>query len=140
MRVLSDSFRVRTAERICVRNVSEEVRKTVRSRGGKNGLVHVSIPHTTCALCVNEDEPGLTADIEHVAAQILSPIRKNRSFEHDNVDDNAQAHLTSILFGHSVTLPLQGGEIGLGTWQSILLVEMDGPRMREIGVQILTDE
>ncbi|MFQ5701109.1 MAG: secondary thiamine-phosphate synthase enzyme YjbQ, partial [Acidobacteriota bacterium] len=105
--------------------------------GIDQGLVVVSAPHTTCGITINEDEAGLRGDIERLATKLLDPLGQQAPFDHDRIDDNAQAHLTSILFGHSVHLPLSGSRLGLGRWQSVLLVEMDGPRSRSVSILIL---
>jgi secondary thiamine-phosphate synthase enzyme len=103
----------------------------------RQGIVVVSVPHTTCALCVNENEAGLRADLERLGRQILEPLARGGAFEHDRVDDNARAHLTSVLLGHQTTLAVRNGEPVLGTWQSVLLLELDGPRQRRLDVQVL---
>ena len=102
-----------------------------------NGIIVASVSHTTCCLTVNEDETGLKEDIRRVAERLLLPIAEDGRFMHDCVDDNAQAHLTSMLFGHSVTVPVKDGRLHLGTWQSVFLIELDGPRSRRLDVQIL---
>jgi secondary thiamine-phosphate synthase enzyme len=88
-------------------------------------------------MTLNEDESGLKNDIRRVAERLLSPLAGEERFAHDCVDDNAQAHLTSVLLGHSVTIPVRGGRLHLGTWQSVFLIELDGPRSRRLDVQIL---
>jgi secondary thiamine-phosphate synthase enzyme len=56
---------------------------------------------------------------------------------HDRIDDNAHAHIKAALLGSSATLPVEDGELLLGTWQRILLVELDGPRRRRVSVTLL---
>ena len=140
MKIHHGRVSVKTGGRVTVENVTAQVRGEVERSGIAAGLAVVTVPHTTCGLAVNEDERGLRQDIERLAASVLSPLAAQEAFRHDCVDDNAQAHLTSILLGHSVTLPVSGGANGsleLGTWQSIFLIEMDGPRERSLSVQIL---
>jgi len=128
---------VRTAAAIEVQDVTGTVRSAVRDAGVENGLVCISVPHTTCAVCINENEAGLRSDLERMAREILAPLASNGPFAHDRVDDNARAHLTAVLLGNAVTVPVTGGAPSLGTWQSIFLVELDGPRTRELHVQVL---
>jgi secondary thiamine-phosphate synthase enzyme len=97
----------------------------------------VSVRHSTCALSLNEDEAGLRKDLERVAGTLLDPMRKATSFRHDRIDHNAQAHLTACILGPSLTVPVEGGAMVLGTWQSVLLVEMDGPRTRRIDLTVV---
>lgn len=137
MKIHQGAATVKTAARISVENVTSFVAREVESSGVADGLLVASVPHTTCGLAVNEDESGLREDIERVAARLLSPIAQQGRFAHDCVDDNAQAHLTSLLLGHSVTVPVRDGRLHLGTWQSVFLIELDGPRSRRLDVQIL---
>lgn len=64
-------------------------------------------------------------------------VPKGKGYQHDQIDNNAHAHLRSVLLGSSVTIPIENGSLALGTWQSIFFVECDGPRRREVCVSIL---
>jgi secondary thiamine-phosphate synthase enzyme len=137
MRVHHAEVSVRTGGPIQTHDVTAAVRDAVRTAAVRDGLVLVSVPHTTCAVCVNENESGLRADLERLARRILEPIEREGRFAHDQIDDNARAHLTSVLLGHQTTLAVRDGEVVLGTWQSVFLIELDGPRQRSLQVQIL---
>jgi len=127
---------VETERKTQVVNVTGKIRDACSAMGLKEGLLLVSVRHTTCAVCVNEDEAGLRHDFERLGEALLNPFRGEDGYRHDRIDDNAQAHLTSILLGHSVTLPLRDHLPVLGTWQSILLLEMDGPRPRTLDLTV----
>ncbi|HKY32811.1 MAG TPA: secondary thiamine-phosphate synthase enzyme YjbQ [Candidatus Polarisedimenticolia bacterium] len=137
MRIYHGSSEVRTSGKVTVENVTDPVARLLGASGIAAGMALISVPHTTCGLAVNEDEEGLKEDIRRLAAGLLSPLAREARFRHDCVDDNAQAHLTSILLGHSISLPVAEGALCLGTWQSLFLIEMDGPRARRLNVQIL---
>jgi len=137
MKIHHGRVSVKTGGRVTVENVTAPVRAEVMRSGIAAGLAVITVPHTTCGLAVNEDESGLRQDIRRLAETLLSPLAAQEAFNHDCVDDNAQAHLTSILLGHSVTLPVSGGSLDLGTWQSVFLIEMDGPRSRSLTIQVL---
>lgn len=128
---------VKTGSHVSVENVTAAVRREVEKSGIGSGIAVVSVPHTTCGLALNEDEQGLRQDMRRLAERLLAPLCTDGPFQHNCVDDNAQAHLTSILLGHSVTVPIAGAQLQLGTWQSIFLIEMDGPRSRSLTLQIL---
>ena len=128
---------LRTGGPVKAHDVTESVCQAVHDSGVRAGIVLVSVPHTTCAVCVNENEAGLRADIERMARQVLDPLAREGGFQHDRVDENARAHLTAILMGHQTTLPVRDGEPVLGTWQRVFLVELDGPRQREIHIDVL---
>ena len=137
MKLYHAASAVRTSARISVENVTRQVREAVKASGVATGLAVVSVPHTTCGLAVNEDESGLRKDILKLAERLLTPLAGQEGFSHDCVDDNAQAHLTSILLGHTTTVPVQDGVPALGSWQSIFLIELDGPRSRSVHVTVI---
>lgn len=96
----------------------------------KNGLAVFNVMHTTAALVVGEDEPDLRDDLARVAAHWLADLRP---FQHGRYSaPNAEAHITSALAGTTLTLPIVDGKLLLGRWQSILLLELDGPRRRKL--------
>jgi secondary thiamine-phosphate synthase enzyme len=72
-----------------------------------------------------------------VASLLLEPLERQEPFRHDRIDNNARAHLTSIFLGHSLSFPIADGELHLGTWQNIFLLEMDGPRTRRLEMLFL---
>lgn len=134
MRVERLSFTVRTSSRFEVVDVTDEVQEGLRSLGVSDGIALISVPHTTAAVTVNEAEPGLMQDVVDAAKGLFDP---NGPWRHNLIDNNAHAHLTSVFIGPSVCLPVEGGRLRLGTWQRVLLVEMDGPRSRTIEVRYL---
>ncbi|MFB6208018.1 MAG: secondary thiamine-phosphate synthase enzyme YjbQ [Candidatus Nanohaloarchaea archaeon] len=100
----------------------------------ENGICLVHVPHTTAGITVNENEERLLEDLE----SLLEELVPGKGYLHDEIDDNAAAHLRSIILGDSVTLPVSNGNLELGTWQSVLLVESDGPRTRKVRLKTLT--
>lgn len=130
-------FTVGTRSRVEVRNITPEVLQALRGCPLREGILCVSLPHTTCALALNEDEGGLRQDLERLAAGLLDPLRHAGSFIHDRIDNNAQSHLTATLLSPSLTVSMTGGAPSLGTWQSVLLVEMDGPRTRIVDLTVV---
>ncbi|WEU39985.1 MAG: secondary thiamine-phosphate synthase enzyme YjbQ [Candidatus Odinarchaeum yellowstonii] len=136
LRILSKSFNIASKSRVEVINITYQVRDIISQEDLKNGLVNVFVKHTTCGLIINESEKGLISDIMSFLSKIV-PYKAG--YAHDRIDDNADAHLKSILTGNSVTVPILNGELGLGTWQSILLLELDGPRERTVNLTFLVD-
>ncbi len=131
------SVTIRTPDRVAVVNVTGEVREALRKSGLRQGIAVVSVSHTTCGVAINEDEAGLKDDLVRLAAHLLDPLETQGPFRHDRVDDNARAHLTSVLIGASIVVPVAGADLSLGTWQSLFLLEMDGPRTRRLDVTFL---
>ena len=99
----------------------------------RTGSCTVFVPHTTAGVVVNEAEPGLLDD---VGAFLERTVPWGDGYRHDEIDDNAAAHIRATLIGESVTVPIEGGSLRLGTWQSILFVECDGPRERRLHVVV----
>ena len=139
MQIANASLDIRTGGRIAIVNVTAEARKELSRAGVTRGLALLTVPHTTCGLCVNEDEPGLRRDLERLASTLVDLVKPQDGFHHDRVDDNARAHLTSILLGQSIALPVLDSKLSLGAWQSLFLVEIDGPRQRRLDMVFLGD-
>ncbi|MFA1611815.1 secondary thiamine-phosphate synthase enzyme YjbQ [Halobellus rubicundus] len=124
------SFQVETGERVDVRDVTAEVAAAVPA-DVERGVCTVFVPHTTAGVVVNENESRLRADLTRALDSI---VPRGDGYEHDAIDDNADAHLRAMLLGESVSIPVADGSLDLGTWQSVLFVESDGPRTRSVEV------
>ncbi|ERH06453.1 MAG: secondary thiamine-phosphate synthase enzyme [Halonotius sp. J07HN4] len=95
-----------------------------------DGVCTVFSQHTTMGVVVNEAESRLLGDL----ADALDNLVADESWQHDEIDDNADSHVRAMLVGESITVPVDAGEPQLGRWQSILAVECDGPRRRTLTV------
>ena len=126
-------------------DITPSVTELVREAGIRNGLMVVFSLHTTAAIKINENEPLLLQDMEHFLEHIASP---NGHYLHDdfnirtvNMTDeecpNGHAHCQHLFLGTSETIPIINGQMQLGRWQSIFLVELDRPRSREVLIQIV---
>jgi len=117
-------LRVKTPPRGLV-DITHEVEKFVSDAR----LVHIFVPHTTAALLLNENEPGLLEDIGELFERL---VPQEGTYLHNKIDNNAHAHLRSILLTPSLLIPAENGRLLLGTWQRIFLAEWDGPRERRV--------
>jgi len=124
-------FSVPTSKTTEVIDITEMILVAITGQQGKACLVH--IPHTTAAVMINEFEPNIKEDFE----TLYSSLVPDSDYKHEHVDKNARAHLTASLIGNSATFPIENGKPALGTWQRIIFVELDGPRQREVYVQVL---
>jgi secondary thiamine-phosphate synthase enzyme len=97
------------------------------------GICTVFVEHTTAGVVVQEAEARLLDDLEEALAALVP----DDGWRHDEIDDNAAAHVRATLLGEHVTVPVSDGTLDLGTWQSVLFVECDGPRRRS--VTVITD-
>ncbi|AEC52156.1 hypothetical protein PNA2_1241 [Pyrococcus sp. NA2] len=127
------TIRIRTSKEFEIVDITGEVEKIVRESNVKSGIALVFTRHTTTALTINENESGLKQDLENLLSRL---IPRGAGYLHDRIDNNAHSHLRGILIGPSVVVPIEEGRLLLGTWQSILFIELDGPRSREIYVKV----
>jgi len=95
---------------------------------GETGTCTVFVRHTTAGVSINEAEPRLLEDIE----ACLESVVPAEGWAHDELDGNAEAHLRTMLLGRTVTVPVTDGSLDLGPWQSVLLLDCDGPRTRSV--------
>ena len=125
------TFRVRTSEREQILIITAEVNAALGELGGGDGVCTIVVPHTTCAISVNENaDPDVPADL----VKALRAAVPNVSFRHG--EGNSDAHFLSMLIGPSLTWPYRGGRLVLGTWQGVYFVELDGPRERKVTVYV----
>lgn len=124
------AFTVETEDRTDVRDVTDRVADALPADA--DGACTVFVRHTTAGVVVNEPESRLMRDIEHAVGELIP----DEGWAHDEIDDNADSHLRAMLLGGSVTVSVEDGELALGTWQSILFVECDGPRSRNVEVVV----
>ena len=128
---MKTSFTVQTGAKAWIDNITESVRQAV---AGKSGLVHVSIPHTTAAVFLAEDDAELREDYVKIATETLSGLRPFKHIRKNN--PNTEAHAFSSLLGASLTLVVEDGQLQLGEFQNIMLLEMDGPKQRTVAVRV----
>ncbi len=125
---------IQTTTRTELIDITDRVRAKVNESGVKDGICVISTRHTTSSIIINENERGLRSDILEMLETL---IPENKTYAHNRIDNNADAHLRAALLGNSATLPIEDGHLVLGTWQSIFFVELDGPRNRSVNVTII---
>jgi secondary thiamine-phosphate synthase enzyme len=129
-------LRIRTTKHTSFVNITNQVRELVRSSGVKSGLCLVYIPHTTACLFINEGaDPDVIKDIAY-SLEKLVPWRD--SYAHS--EGNSAAHIRSAIIGNSRVIPIENGDLVLGTWEAIFLADFDGPRERKVIVKIIKEE
>jgi secondary thiamine-phosphate synthase enzyme len=125
------TFRVRTGAREQILLVTREVNDALHAVDAGDGICTIVVPHTTCAISVNENaDPDVPADL----VKALRAMIPNVDFAHG--EGNSDAHLLSMLIGCSLQWPYRGGQLALGTWQGIYFIELDGPRERKVTVYV----
>ncbi|MFN3384677.1 MAG: secondary thiamine-phosphate synthase enzyme YjbQ [Archaeoglobaceae archaeon] len=121
---------VKTKQRTEIVDITVEVEKMLEGEG----VVLIFTPHTTASIILNEAETRLLSDI---IATLEKIVPRSFGYKHNEIDDNADAHIKASLLGNSVIVPFKDGKLQLGTWQRVLFVEFDGPRTRRVYVKVL---
>ena len=140
LKMFSRTLKVVTDSRVELYNVTDRVRDLVKNSGVKAGFLIISTLHTTTALFMNEFQAALMADVKNFLERLAN---REHGYLHNCEDcsdcerKNADAHIRALVLGHNITLPIQGGKIPLGQWQSILFAELDGPRERKLTAQVI---
>jgi secondary thiamine-phosphate synthase enzyme len=142
MKVFNGSFMLSSEERTEISDITKRVREAIQQFPVANGIVLVNTLHTTCALFVNEFQSALVDDLRGLIERLV-PDRAGYRHDDPRYSDcergNASAHLRAALLGRSIAVGLTAGELALGRFQSVIFAELDGPRKREITVQVIGD-
>ena len=126
-------FVLRTRKNQEMVDITQKVADLVRQTGVADGMCLVYTPHATAALVINENaDPNVCQDILDAMGRMVP----EGVWRHDRVDNNAAAHIKATILGPSETVPVRSGMLRLGTWQSLMLVEFDGPRDRTVIVDV----
>ncbi len=124
---------IRTRERHEMVDITNSVMDAVKQSGVADGICLVYVPHATAAVVINENaDPNVCQDILEALAGLIPAGR----WRHDRIDDNGDAHIKAAILGPGESIPVHGGRLMLGTWQRIMLVELDGPRERTLLVTV----
>ncbi|MCS6957421.1 MAG: secondary thiamine-phosphate synthase enzyme YjbQ [Aquificaceae bacterium] len=129
-------IRVKTTKHTSFVNITSQVREIVRASGVKSGLCLIYVPHTTACVFINEGaDPDVIRDIAYSVEKLI-PWRDN--YAHS--EGNSAAHIRSAIIGNSRVIPVEDGDLMLGTWEAVFLAEFDGPRERKVIVKVLKEE
>ena len=120
-------FDIRTPARDAMLDITGQVREAVYATGVDSGTVTVYVPHTTAGVTINENADP---DVIHDVLAALDKAVPWRQGFYQHGEGNSAAHVKSSMVGCSTTVPIVGGRLTLGTWQSIFFCEFDGPRTR----------
>ncbi|NMC46392.1 MAG: YjbQ family protein [Chloroflexi bacterium] len=131
-------IKVNTEKSECLVNITEEIRQAVADSGVKEGLCVVFVPHTTAAITINSCMDSMTPlDIVDEVHRLV-PTRVDFKHIYDTPAD-AAGHIKSALIGSSLSLIIKDGQLVLGSSQSILFFEFDGPRKRKVQLRMMKD-
>ena len=128
-----------TSERMQLINITDRINEIVHKSGVCDGLVHLQSLHTTTAVFINEWQDALLHDVKSFLDQIVT---RDQGWRHNDPQfsdcerKNADSHLRGMLMGQTLCLQVRNSSVLLGTWQSIILAEFDGPRSRSVSIQV----
>lgn len=128
-----------TGERLELINITERINDLVRKSGVREGTVHLQSLHTTTAVILSEWQDALLEDVKTYLEQVVDRQRNWRHNDPQYSDcerANADSHLRGMLLGQTLSLQVRNSKVLLGTWQSIIYAEFDGPRSRTLAVQV----
>ena len=146
MRVLNDTIELQTNEGIGIDDITDRLQGWLSSNQLRDGQILVFTRHTTTAIAINEFEEQLVADIKELFARL---VPSEAVYAHNDLlkrnappgePKNADAHLIAMMLHTSELIPIVNGSLALGTWQSVLFFELDGPRKRTISIQFMGEE
>jgi len=133
---MADTMRVKTTNKKQIVDLTKQIDALIRNAQIQEGLCCVFVTHTTAAVTTGEIGEGTEDDFLEVVEQMIPSI----TFQHAHNPSHAWSHMASSILGPSLTVPVSGGQLLLGTWQSVMLVELDGPRERDVHVMLVSSQ
>lgn len=136
MKAFTSAIRIKSSSKTEEVNITNQVEAVVLESGIQDGMALVSTGHTTGSIHLNNADKDLEADLHSILNEIV-PNRPNYKHNKGEYGRNADAHIKSLLVGHSITIPVTKGRLSLGQWQAVYFSEFDGPRSRLISIKVL---
>ena len=123
---------IKTVKKREVLDITDLVEDQLGEKGLKSGICNLFILHTTAALTAADLDPGTDLDMLDAFEAMIPKLRYRHPHNPAHVGD----HILSALIGASLSLPFEKSKLLLGTWQRVVLIELDGPRERELAMSI----
>lgn len=117
-----------------VLDITDLVNQEIGKQNIQEGLVNIFLTHTTAALTTADLDPGTDQDYLKAFEELIPKLDYNHPHDPTHMPD----HILSVLIGTSLTLPIENGKLVLGTWQRVVLVEFDGPRERQVVLNLIS--
>ncbi|MCC2643910.1 MAG: uncharacterized protein K0S45_4323 [Nitrospira sp.] len=130
---MSETLRISTSNLKQVVDLTDRIEAVIGTAKMREGLCCLFVTHTTAAVTTGEIGEGTEQDFLQVVEEVIPRIR----FRHAHDPSHAWSHMASSILGPSLTIPVSSGKLVLGTWQAVMLVELDGPREREVHVTLM---
>ncbi len=136
MKSLTEQLWFNTETRRAFLNITSKIEELVKRSGVKEGLCLVNAMHITASVFINDDESGLHRDFDRWLEK-LAPYAPTSQYDHNNGEDNADAHLKRTIMGREVIVAITNGELDFGPWEQIFYGEFDGKRRKRVLVKII---
>lgn len=130
---MTELLPIKTSQLKQVVDLTDLLQAVIRKAKMKEGLCSVFVTHTTAAVTTGEIGEGTEQDFLQIVEQMIPRIQ----FRHAHDPSHAWSHMASSILGPSLCIPVSAGKLVLGTWQSVMLVELDGPRERDVRVTLV---
>lgn len=127
---------IKTRSKVEFQDITDRVNDIINQSGVEEGICSVYVPHTTAGITINEHaDPDVVVDMIN---RLDAMVPQQANYRHS--EGNSAAHIKASLIGTSSTIPVQYGELALGTWQGVFFCEFDGPRTRDILIKVIADK
>jgi secondary thiamine-phosphate synthase enzyme len=136
MKSLTEHLWLNVPTRRAFINITPQIEALVARSSVREGLCLVNAMHITASVFINDDEPGLHRDMERWL-ETLAPHAPTSQYEHNNGEDNADAHLKRSIMGREVVVAITNGRLDFGPWEQIFYGEFDGGRRKRVLVKII---
>jgi len=135
--LMKDTITVSSSKKQEMIDITDKVNAIITRSKIKDGICNVYVTHATASIVINENaDPNICLD----TIDSLNKLVKEGVWRHDKIDNNAASHIKATILGPSETIPINNGKLQLGTWQGLMLFELDGPRSnRKVIVTVLGD-
>lgn len=127
-----DSLVIKTQKKKEIIDITDLIQEIIKKSKIKEGVIHLFLTHTTAALTTADLDPGTDLDMLEAFEKMIPKLK----YHHPHDPSHVPSHILSSLIGTSLTLLIEKGELILGTWQRVILVELDGPKERKIIISL----
>ncbi|HLH08268.1 MAG TPA: secondary thiamine-phosphate synthase enzyme YjbQ [Terriglobales bacterium] len=129
-------LKIKTQRKRQIVDITDRIQSALQKQSAATGLCQLTVLHTTAALTTADLDPGTDLDMLDAFEALIPKLH----YRHPHNPAHVPDHILSTLIGTSLTQPVDSGELVLGTWQRIILVELDGPREREVVLTFVAEE
>jgi secondary thiamine-phosphate synthase enzyme len=124
---------IRTRGKRQILDITEQIETHLRKKHATDGICYLNVLHTTAAITTADLDPGTDLDMLDAFEAMMPKLK----YRHPHNPEHVPDHIMSTILGSALTIPVESGSLVLGTWQRVILVELDGPRERNLVLNFL---